>query len=431
MAVRPALRNGIVVMAIVAIGIVLVLLQRSPTEVQTARIDVAAPGTPIAPGRATVPHAEPDGGRRLATPAAPIEVCGYGKTLDPEAADFWKQVRSISERTAAIDAAVVELGASGEPGNRAVALYFQAVLSFVRAEDAAIASSRGCERNETCRRAAGEAAGQASAPYQQQLIDLATQTTDPMVYSLAYTTCMRKWGARPAGCASLTARRWAEIDPHNGAAWLFVAGEAAARNDDAARVEAMTRAAAAERFDQYGSALLRPTATRAVHDAQPLEKIGAFTQTLGVYAAWPESSYSEAAAYCEAGTPQMLDARRPLCDALATRLVERDATTMGLTFGRRIGERLGWSPGRLAAIRDERDALAWAEARDAPAFHEIYSCGALEKLISRSARTLKYGERGALQREVVNSGRTPADLAHMLREDRARQEARTRAPMPE
>src|SRR5262249_32831194 len=163
--------------------------------------------------------------------------------------------------------------------------------------------------------------------------------------------------ATTGACAGITAARWAEVEPDNAVPWTLVASEAAGRGDEEARGVAMAHAAAAQRFDHHAEELLRPVATASVQGANRLDQLEVSGAAMGVYAAVPLLDYQEIARYCGKGA---IDAnRRGSCGQLANQMVDKDRSVLGLRYAISIGERVGWSAERIAALKDERDAMHW------------------------------------------------------------------------
>jgi hypothetical protein len=243
---------------------------------------------------------------------------------------------------------------------------------------------------------------------------------------LAYNTrrSLNIAGKPMPACANISARRWAELEPENGAAWLEIAAEAGKRNDENARRDAMMQAAQAPRFDQHATELLRPLASSAARDAEPFDRLGLQVAVIGVYAATPYMGYMEASGFCKLpDDPE----RRTLCDRLATRLVDGDTTLIGRAVGRRIGAAAGCPAERLAALKDEEDALGWALQRDLTNRKQICTCGSLARMERRNLAILRQGEVGASRLEVARLHRTTAELARDYRAFARRERERAAA----
>ncbi len=375
-----------------------------PAERTPATAEIATP--PAAPAR-------PAGART-------IEVCGLGLVETDDTNVLPPQVLKVLDDAGPLQRAVAELGASGNPSDRAVALVFEARRA---AQAVGIFGPTGrppCEDNDmACLMALAETGRLSAQGYVQALAQLATQSGDPVAYALAYASC---GGAsskgRAPGCEAITAERWTAIDPDNGVAWLRAAGAAAVSRDEAARVAALERAANAPRFDHLDTALLRPLASPSLARVTPLER---FTVNLGANLAivaigsMPSQAASE---YCvpvrgtpAANTPPSAE-RTALCDRLATALIERDASFLGHAVGVRIAERVGWPADRLDPLKREHEALYMTRRNAPPEVNDTLSCASIEAQTRRYTDTLHLGERAALRRARERSGKSVAQLSN-------------------
>ena len=349
----------------------------------------------------------------LAPDPITVDVCGVGRLVIKEPNDVPVELRRQFQRMEALTRAIVELGAKAEPSDRAIALRFEALLAAQRATSAVVAGSRDCENNEQCMAAAEQIGEQAGAPFLQALAQLADENRDPVALVLAYNVCRKPSQSHPQPCDRLTATRWTELDPDNGAAWMELANEAARRNDEAVRAQAMARAAAATHFNLYMEQLFRPLDNAGLRDAGPVERLAAQLLVTGVVAAVP-LSYQETTRYCDnkvLGDPQ----RRTQCDRLATLLVETDTTLIGHSIGTHLGELVGWPAERIAALKEEHDAINAAASSDMQP-QDFLTCESLQFAEQRSADMLRYGEHGSFQRAIERSGRSRQDLAREWRE---------------
>lgn len=411
-------RNTLVIVLLVVAGLV-VSWVAADRRSAPGNASVAAPAP--APASLPPPTSDQTASRPVAqsSGARTIEICGVGLVETDDTNTMPPRVLKTLDDTAMLKRAAAELGASGNPSDRAVALLFEARL----AEQAAFAGStpdrHACDINDVgCMTALSEAGRLAAQGYVQSLAQLAAQSADPVAFTLAYFSC----GAGPRrqrvpGCEAITVERWTAIDPDNGIAWLVAAGVAAGARDEAARVAALERAAAAPRFDQYETALLRPVASPVLARATPLER---FTVNLGAsLTMFSVSAYSvryAARDYClpTAGVPATAE-RQALCGRLATALIERDTSFIGHGIGAHLGEAAGWPAERLTRHKREHEALfmMWRDAN--PDIDGALSCAAIDAQTRRYADTLHLGERAALRRQMERAGKSVAQLSDEYR----------------
>ena len=189
-----------------------------------------------------------------------------------------------------------------------------------------------------------------------QLADTAVHTADPRTYALAYGACNAH--RDDAACAQLKAEQWARLDPENGHPWLFVAGEAAQRRDDAARDEALYRLSMATRFDSRIYDAPRAIVAHAGHDDASLVAAHMLiVHALGMVAAFPVP-YTDVLKTCRVRIEQDPN-RWQTCSAAATLLAERSDTLLDRSMGRSMGRRLEWPLERQDRLAGE--AARWMQ----------------------------------------------------------------------
>lgn len=86
------------------------------------------------------------------------------------------------------------------------------------------------------------------------LVQQAVSTGDARIYSLALRACnggrlLNMGNAAAPSCASLSALRWAALDPGNGVPWLAVFSQASEEGNAPAQQDALAHLAIATRFD--------------------------------------------------------------------------------------------------------------------------------------------------------------------------------------
>ena len=254
-----------------------------------------------------------------------------------------------------------------------------------------------------------------------RLAALALQSRDARVFALARGECARRlgdWG-QAASCERLSIRSWIERDRDNAAPWLALAKE-----EPAAREEALFQAARAKTLDTYhGAAWI--FLDRVDRNAGPsaLAVVG-MIEHLGASVSMP--SYWTITGECT--DPGLQDAnRRQRCEALARLLTGRGRTMMDLSFGARLAERLGWP--EAAEIRGERRALQQiaiesVTATDVQAAMAKCQVGLEPKAAADIARD---GELSMLRDRLRASGRDAAQWAARASEaDAQRQRAAQR-----
>lgn len=126
--------------------------------------------------------------------------------------------------------------------------------------------------------------------------------------------------------------------------------------------------------------------------------------------------YQTVAQYCAASA--LHDSNRwQACDALARNFVERPSTLIERRIGERIGERARWPPEKIAARREEDDAMGQARAELLSAL-QPFGCRAVKGRRDYLLQVSRLGEFGAARATMVASGRSVATLAAQARAER-------------
>ena len=286
-----------------------------------------------------------------------VEVCGVGRVrLQPSGDVDLPEITTAARQV--VRQAAARLAASSNDYDRAVGLYAQSVKAAQQGlYDYAIARP-GCERDEQCMREAMTFAQEASAAATDQLARHAVGSRSPGIYALAFYGCPRTAEPPPASgaCAQISSAQWAQIEPDNAAPWLYEAGLAARRKDAKALDEALLRASKAQALRLHHEAPLRFTDHSILRTEDPATTAMAYQELVGMVAALPAPDLQTAVQYCGASAT-MDGSRRLLCSDLAAVLAERSSALISMQIGVRIGERAGWSPERVAAVRDRLNAI--------------------------------------------------------------------------
>lgn len=202
-----------------------------------------------------------------------------------------------------------------------------------------------------------------------QLAAEAAMGSDPRVAGLAWQLCHGGEVLRPAGapaapsapaCSSVTAARWAELDPRNRQAWLAVAREAHARSDPAALEAALQRAAQAPEshlpWTQAMGALQAWGPTRLSAE----DRVLAFFPLNLAETDNAMDAMGAVLALCPAEAATQ--ARGAVCRRLAEAMVATGPGLSDRNGGTGLGNRMGWAPERVDAVRDETLRLSEALA---------------------------------------------------------------------
>jgi hypothetical protein len=323
-----------------------------------------------------------------------VDVCGVGRRKlvahmpPPDLFDHGRR---------AVLARLDEYSRSAVERDRVLALTFRSRVLGVQAySEVAAAHTRStgqeCYVDARCTSAASAAEERASAADRQALIRSAQSTRDPTVYALAFLTCAGPYASRLIPeCATVSAARWSQLDPANGAPWYYIAQDAAETKDRAARDEALHRIASAPYIDFGHSPILRLAGALEAEAKTDAQWFARFESTMGVWAALPLPNYSVFLQAC-GGRDEAQDAnRRQLCVT--------------------AGERSGWPPERVARFRDEKDAISVTYEKRAVSAKPLFSCAWVSEMRALARQQIELGELGAARAWIKESGRSASDWA--------------------
>ena len=274
-----------------------------------------------------------------------------------------------------------------------------------------------CREDAACEKRADEEGAavfaRASAhPHADALARLARDSKDPVVYALAMQRCSRASGpAGPGACPLLSYEQWASIDPDNAAPWLYLADQVIVGGGDPS--EALQRAARARHIHTHWAALHGLVMAAQPPAVPPLERLLMSVEVIGVQAA-EVPPLNATVKYCSTAELRSGN-RRQTCEALADLLVNRGDTLLDLGVGRAVGEKLGWSADRVAALRDEGLALMALQSEQL-AGKQPYSCTSTEILMAHYAQVSRLGELVAMRELLRRSGKSIEALAGQRRD---------------
>jgi hypothetical protein len=333
----------------------------------------AAESQPLSPTAANRP-ASKQSPASIAESGEAVEICGVGKVrLPADDAGGEQYAGALTQRAEA--RSIAALQESRDPHARAVGLMLA-----------------GPEQSEP-------------------LAQLALQSGDPALYDLALSDCAR--GDAAAACRQISPQTWAQLDGDNAEAWLEVAWQQRRAGDVAGERDAMQRAAAAHRFEDYAFSLLGYAESNLPADLSALERYYLEIQVIGIETASGASSHAEASKYCAKNA--VSDALvREQCRAVADLLDVRGSTLLDLAIARSIGARVGWGKERVDSSAKYAEAMMAGLERDAGAAQ--WSCGALAASNAYLRELSRQGEIVALRERLEQSGESVMELAQQHRQ---------------
>jgi hypothetical protein len=189
-------------------------------------------------------------------------------------------------------------------------------------------------------------------PANNNLVLLATETSDPAIYSLAIGQCRNIVSGDMASgpCQALSWEHWASIDPDNGMPWLWIAARAEGAGDQPGVETALAKAATASRFDSYASELSAVALGAVPGGSAPLEKAVAGGDVISMLrVGTPVGLVS----MCSQSAIQQ-PLRKQQCSAIATTLAKEGSTYFDLAMASSLANRLGFPEETRAALVAER-----------------------------------------------------------------------------
>jgi hypothetical protein len=338
-----------------------------------------------------------------------VELCGYGLIAPISTTDEFPP-----EITRAAQKAFVRVGAAlaaqVEPRSQAVGRY-AGLVAAMRSSAEADRQLGDCT-DAQCMQRRLRAARETARPHAEGLAGLATSSSDAGVTALALFACQLNRDSGP--CARLSVAAWAQLEPGNAVPWIHLAEEARVRNDEPGLRAALDAAARAQTLRPHAAQLLGMAEHPAALSLTPAQRLVYLSQLLGVYAAAPVPPYQALNQACTAAA--MTDpSRRRTCDGLATLLTERGDSLLELSLGIAIGERAGWTAERVAALREQRDAMRFLGQTDVVP-EDVSSCRFLQRLEERTRELATIGELASARRQLAASDRPPATLAAAWRD---------------
>jgi hypothetical protein len=266
-------------------------------------------------------------------------------------------------------------------------------------------------KSDDCWKQQTKAHAERAAPLLTELAQLAANSTDPRVMTLARSECavLTADAAPSPHCQALTARRLVALDRDNAAAWLALAAEEPASID-----EAMHQSSLAPRWDDYAMASRR--FIDRVDAKGGLRSMVVLQSLMSVPAVRSIETQQLVNQHCGA-KPVSADANRhQLCDKLADSLHSRSTNVLGRVVAGALARNVGRTD--ADAWRDEAKVLMHVQVAqgldEAVQTRDAQDCtfGMSRELLLRSARE---GEVPALRALMQASGQSDAQWhEHML-----------------
>lgn len=189
-------------------------------------------------------------------------------------------------------------------------------------------------------------------PANNNLVLLAIETLDPVIYALAISRCKSLLTPDMASgpCQGLSFGQWASIDPDNAMPWLWIAAKASRNGDKQGVDSALAKAAAAPHIESYSDTLSGLALGALPGDAAPLEKATAGADVVtSVGIAAPAALID----LCSGGAIQR-PLRKEQCSAIATTLANRSSSFFDLVLASVLADHLGFPEDVRASLTAEQ-----------------------------------------------------------------------------
>ncbi len=233
------------------------------------------------------------------------------------------------------------------------------------------------------------------------LVQDATTSSDARVYAIAFRACYAaghmspifKTPAPPPSCNSLTARRWAALDPGNGVPWLWVVDQAGENEDPQAQRDALAHLASVTRFDdraqEMEAAVLMHAPLDGANDVATYNLAAKAWQSLSASGLFPPLvSLCQAHAGGDAAVESQ-------CATIATTMFEHSDSWALRFSGASLTVHVNGDEARRKAARAERAALSSQALKNASPSPS--RCGFLRFEMKRMLREGQIGDVAALR----------------------------------
>lgn len=319
--------------------------------------------------------------------------------------------------------------ASSNLTERAAAHLLQAQLTAQNAIQAMEQETPGCSHIVACVARERNAEAAAWAKESSELAKLALASSDPALYAMAYHSCNHLDNQNHGFCQQISARQWAQRDPANGNAWLYMANQSLSRGLEPGNSEidsAMLHMLQAQTFDQRTGTLTQLADSplfqtqSAFARLELLRLVGHINELTNLP---PLHSVTQ---YCH--PKQLNDSnRRQVCDAVANKLASDENNVLSARQAYEIGEKLGWPAARLQPLQQQYDAFMGLALRLdqpapetpatglAPADKFAAECRAELAALAHMARTLQEGEVKVLRQRLAQNKLSQAEMAARFR----------------
>ena len=224
-------------------------------------------------------------------------------------------------------------------------------------------------------------------PVNNNLILLAIETNDPVIYELALGQC-GDIDQTSGPCQALSLEHWASIDPDNAVPWLWIAAKASSSGDQQGAERALAKASMASRFDEYTNTVSIIALSALPRDLAPLDKAVAASDLISsvLFGAPPPPSICS-----DTAVQQPL--RKQQCTVIANDFADKGSAALDALVAWKLASALGFPAERLAKLELEaRNDTTALTAHDPWTYTDDGSGYTLRSSNFRCNRVLGYGK---------------------------------------
>lgn len=358
---------------------------------------------------------------------------------DPaQLAQNWQVAQSQAK--AQVESMLQQAINSGDPQQRAAALFMHAEIQAVKIPQEYKEKYPKCVSNPTCLQQMEAATTAARTKDFNEIAKMASTSRDPQLYATAFHACntlelaAQRMLESEGFCQQISASQWALRDPENGFAWLHTAQQA---GKNAELDNAMFHIGQAKLFNKrlLGLPQLRTSFKLAQQNGFVQLELGNLNNTIHRLSNSP--AYKPVLDYCQADQ-LAIGNRRQICNAIAERLLQDQTQSVSTSIATEIGEQLGWPAEKTAAARLEQDAISGLVDEQirmrngapnpapnpalnpalSPALNStMQTCQDSARIAKSALQTMEFGEMDQWRKDLAKQTRSKAELAARFRED--------------
>jgi hypothetical protein len=267
------------------------------------------------------------------------------------------------------------------------------------------------------------------------LVEVALRSNDAAIYAMALQTCAASYFADQRGhaCEMLDVAQLARLEPDNLVSWMYMAAAAARRGEHDNLVQALHRASQARYSQMHVDRFTTLAMSAWGSDTPAAERLLPLVSSIGIQASFSHPPYGALSRACDEAAVKDVN-RRQTCEAIAQVMVTQGRSLSDAHFGRRIGERAGWSADRVDLIGAKVEAAMGAMANEHLADEAAggaMRCELVPRYEAWHRDVAEHGDWGAAQRRLGAALPSDAALLERYREAKQRRAAAAAASAPE